>query len=197
MKRARERTFQREGALNPNALTSLALESSQGATERSDSAVGLVGEKCKEREFCKLQSQEVATHLACGEAQPWQEARMWRKGSRKVGKRTFTSGSGGVCFMTQALPPTQHVTLAELTTLSMLQVPHLQTRGIIPTSEHRCKIYAKELNSARHIISHWCYYYVSTFRKFFYLTKPTFLIYKTENNSVFPARIRNCEDTTK
>lgn len=52
MKRAWERTFQREGALNPNALTSLALESSQGATERSDSAVGLVGEKCKEREFC-------------------------------------------------------------------------------------------------------------------------------------------------
>ena len=111
----RERPFHREGVKNQTTLTSLVLGSSQGVTELSDPAAGLVGEKWKEGDFCYLQRKEVAAHFAYGWAQPWGEPSMWRrKRSRKVGNRTFRAGSGGGLI--------HRVTLAKLTFLSVLRV---------------------------------------------------------------------------
>ena len=73
--------------MNQNALTQLALESSQGVNELSHPAAALVGKKCEEREFFQLQSQEAATYAAYGKAQSWQESRMqMRKRSCRMGK---------------------------------------------------------------------------------------------------------------
>lgn len=86
--------------------------------------------------------------------------------------------------MTQALLPTHPVTLAKLITLSKLQVPHLQMRKIIPTSEC-CKIQAKSsiqcLTGVFRYVSHWYCYEMGAVRKLPDLTMPAFLTCKNEN----------------
>lgn len=68
-------------------------------TDLGPPEAGLLGEKCEEGEFCQLQSKEAATHLAHGEAQPWQksgnvneeeELQGWKK---KIQVRTGASAS--------------------------------------------------------------------------------------------------------
>lgn len=85
----------------------------QGVTELSDPAAGLLGEKQKEGIFCCFQARRQALTLpVVGPSPAWSPACGGGRRVTRLGKEHSSQDPEGICFMPQALPPTQRVTLA-------------------------------------------------------------------------------------